>query len=63
MQANPDADWQQEKAGQIAQALQKGRSGSWRQMFTPHDRQLFDELAGPTLAAWGYPPTLQGEAE
>jgi len=51
---NPDADWQQQKAGEIAGALQKGKRGSWRQMFTPQDRRTFTEIAGSTLAAWGY---------
>lgn len=52
---NPDADWQQQKAEEIAQPLQKGKSGSWREMFTNSDRQLFLEIAGETLAKWGYP--------
>ena len=54
MRENPDADWQQEKASQIAQAMQKGRQGNWRHMFTARDRQIFHEIAGETLAAWGY---------
>lgn len=51
---NPDADWQQQKAGEIAQPLQKGKSGSWRELFTPRDRRLFVEIAGEILTAWGY---------
>ncbi len=51
---NPDADWQKEKALDIAGALNKGKHGSWRQMFTPRDRDLFEQTAGETLAAWGY---------
>lgn len=51
---NPDAEWQQQKAGEIAGALQKGKRGSWRQMFTAQDRRVFSEIAGATLAAWGY---------
>jgi hypothetical protein len=51
---NPDADWQNQKAGEIANPLQKGRAGSWREMFTARDRQIFDNIAGKTLAAWGY---------
>jgi LPS sulfotransferase NodH len=57
MQANPDADWQQEKASEIARAMQKGKEGNWRQMFTARDRQIFEEVAGETLAAWGYTQT------
>jgi hypothetical protein len=54
LQQNPDADWQQHKASQIAQPLQKGKSGSWREMFTPQDRAVFQDIAGQTLAGWGY---------
>lgn len=51
---NPDADWQQEKAGDIAGALQKGKSGGWENIFTARDRQSFWEIAGETLTQWGY---------
>ncbi len=51
---NPDADWQQEKAGEIAGALQKGKSGSWQSILTSQDKKLFWEIAGNTLSAWGY---------
>ncbi|MEJ2708565.1 MAG: sulfotransferase [Anaerolineales bacterium] len=62
MGENPDADWQQEKASQIAEPLQKGKHGSWREMFTARDRQVFHQIAGETLTAWGYRPTLEEEA-
>jgi hypothetical protein len=55
MSRNPDADWQQEKASEIAQPLHKGRTGSWREIFTPYDRQVFLDIAAQTLNAWGYP--------
>jgi len=55
LQKNPDADWQQQKASQIAQPLQKGKSGSWREMFTSQDQLVFNEIAGETLHDWGYP--------
>lgn len=51
---NRDAQWQQQKAGEIAGALQKGKQGSWREMFTREDRRIFLEVAGETLSAWGY---------
>ena len=51
---NPDADWQQQKASEIAQPLQKGKKGSWREILTPLDRQIFREIAGATLLEWGY---------
>lgn len=55
LKQNPDADWQNQKAGEIAGAFQKGKSGSWQTMFTVRDRQIYQEIAGETLAAWGYP--------
>ena len=54
LQENPDADWQQQKDSQIASPLQKGKSGSWQQMFTPRDRQIFKQVAGETLVSWKY---------
>lgn len=57
MMRNPDADWQQQKAKDIAQALQKGKRGSWRELFTARDRQVFRQVADETLLAWGYEAT------
>jgi hypothetical protein len=54
MAQNPDADWQQQKAGEIAQSMQKGKRGTWREMYTPRDRRVFLDIAGDTLAAWDY---------
>ena len=54
MAQNPDADWQQQKASELAQSMQKGKQGTWRELFTPRDRRLFLEIAGSTLSAWGY---------
>jgi hypothetical protein len=54
MAHNPDAGWQQEKARDIAQPLQKGKRGTWRELFTARDRQVFHQIAGETLQAWGY---------
>jgi hypothetical protein len=51
---NPDADWQQQKAGEIAAPLQKGQRGTWREVLTPRDRVIFAEVAGNTLTAWKY---------
>ena len=51
---NPDADWQRQKAGDIARALDKGKSGSWRELFTARDKEIFWEEAGNALKAWGY---------
>jgi hypothetical protein len=54
IQNNPDADWQQEKASEIASPLQKGKQGSWRDLFSERDRQLFKQIAGQALIDWGY---------
>jgi hypothetical protein len=54
MGQNPDADWQQQKAGELVQTVRKGQHGSWRELFTPRDKQIFREVAGATLTAWGY---------
>ena len=51
---NPDAQWQQEKASEIAGILQKGKQGSWKDMFTARDRDIFWSVAGKTLTKWGY---------
>ena len=54
MNQNPDADWQKEKAKDIAQSLDKGKQGAWNNYFTDRDRELFQQIAGETLSAWGY---------
>jgi LPS sulfotransferase NodH len=58
MQQNPDAEWQQQKSAEIAGSLQKGRRGTWRELFTDRDRQIFKQAAGETLIAWGYENSL-----
>jgi LPS sulfotransferase NodH len=57
MALNPDAEWQQQKAQDIAQALQKGKQGTWLELFTARDRQIFRQVADKTLIAWGYQAT------
>ncbi len=54
MTQNPDADWQRQKAGELISPLEKGKKGSWRVLFTERDRNMFAEIAGQTLANWGY---------
>jgi Sulfotransferase family len=51
---NPDADWQMQKANDIAGTLQKGKRGAWREILTLQDRELFDNVAGQMLKTWGY---------
>lgn len=58
MAQNPDADWQQQKAGDIASTLQKGKRGTWRELFTARDRQIFKGAAGQTLIDWQYEKDL-----
>ncbi len=53
---NRDARWQQQKAGQLAEAIPKGQVGSWQEYFSDRDRQVFQEIAGDMLAKWKYPP-------
>ena len=54
MGSNPDADWQKKKMNNVASGLQKGRTGTWQDLFTPQDIQIYSEIAGDTLKAWGY---------
>lgn len=58
LRENPDADWQQQKSADIAGSLTKGRRGTWRELFTTRDRQIFKEVAGQTLIQWGYEKDL-----
>lgn len=58
MGSNPDAQWQQQKAGELVEPLKKGKSGSWRDLFTERDRTVFKEIAGEMLVKWGYEDNL-----
>ncbi len=58
MEQNPDAAWQQQKAGNLVQPLQKGKRGTWRELFTARDREIFKRIAGDALIAWGYETDL-----
>jgi hypothetical protein len=51
---NPDRDWQHQKAGTLVSSLEKGKSGSWRNLFTVKDQETFLEIAGEVLTTWGY---------
>lgn len=57
LERNPDADWQQQKGGEIVKALKKGRQGGWQSLFTRRDREIFRRIADSTLLAWGYEAT------
>ena len=54
MISNPDAEWQKQKAGDLVATLEKGKKGSWRELFTRRDKDIFKEVAGEILIAWGY---------
>lgn len=54
LKENPDKDWQQQKSADIAGSLTKGQRGTWQELFTARDRQIFQEIAGTTLIQWGY---------
>jgi len=56
--SNPDAQWQRQKAGELVEPLKKGKSGSWRDLFTTRDKQIFKDIAGQTLSDWGYETDL-----
>ena len=58
MGSNPDAKWQQQKAGELVEPLKKGKSGSWSDLFTERDRAVFKEIAGELLVDWGYEDNL-----
>jgi hypothetical protein len=52
--SNPDRDWQKQKAGDLISPLEKGKSGSWRELFTERDKTIFQHVAGETLESWDY---------
>ncbi|KAA3646634.1 MAG: sulfotransferase [Chloroflexi bacterium] len=59
MSSNPDAAWQKEKAGELVANLEKGKRGSWRDLFTVQDKQRFKATAGQTLIDWGYEQDME----
>ena len=59
MSRNPDADYQREAAGDLVKNLEKGKRGSWRELFTDQDKRIFKEIAGETLISWGYEKDLE----
>ena len=54
IEQNRDAAWQGKKAGDFADRIPKGQSGSWREFFNDRDMRIFQELAGETLIKWRY---------
>ena len=51
---NPDADWQRHQERDLVANLKKGKSGTWEDLFTKQDKQVFLEVAGDILRDWGY---------
>lgn len=56
---NPDADYQREVAADLVKPLEKGKRGSWRELFTERDKKVFKQIAGQTLIDWGYEPDME----
>lgn len=57
MARNPDAAWQKTQNQEMISNLKKGTSGTWKDLFTEQDCQIFKEIAGETLIKWGYEET------
>ena len=59
MDSNPDAAYQKEVAGDLVQNLEKGKRGTWQDLFTERDKRIFKEIAGDMLIAWGYEKDME----
>lgn len=59
MNANPDAEWQAEKSGDLARLIPKGQQGSWQKLFTSRDKAIFKDVAGQLLIDWDYEKDLE----
>lgn len=57
LDSNPDRDWQKQKAGDLVSPLEKGKTGSWRELFTKRDKAVFKDVAGELLISWKYEAT------
>ncbi len=58
MKSNPDADYQRSKASDLTANLEKGKRGSWKELFNQRDREVFKEIAGEALIFWAYEKDL-----
>jgi hypothetical protein len=54
LEYNPGAEAQLEKDADLGSALERGKKGNWRELFTERDRQVFKEHAGKALIEWKY---------
>jgi len=51
---NPDADWQRHQEKDLVANLKKGSSGTWQELFTEDDKEIFLEVAGDILDELNY---------
>ncbi len=58
MKQNPDAEWQIEKAEDIAHFIRKGKQGSWKNYFSDQDKKIYHQIAWEALSTWGYARTF-----
>lgn len=58
MKTNPDKEWQHEKSGSLAQYIPKSQQGSWKNLFTSRDKEIYKQIAGELLVKWGYEKDL-----
>jgi hypothetical protein len=59
MAYNPDADYQKQVAAELVSPLEKGKRGSWRELFTEQDKRIFKQIAGQTLIDWDYEQDME----
>ncbi|HET6845212.1 MAG TPA: sulfotransferase [Anaerolineales bacterium] len=57
MNSNPDEVWQSSRGKDLSTFLAKGRTGNWRTLFTPRDRELFAASSADALQYWKYERT------
>lgn len=58
MRSNPDQAWQSKRNEDLAPLLLKGRVGTWKELLTRSDRDLFRHAAGQALIDWKYESTM-----
>lgn len=56
---NPDKAWQKKQSKEIVSNLEKGKAGSWKDLFVERDKQLVKKQAGQALIDWGYEKDLE----
>jgi hypothetical protein len=51
---NPEAEWHASFGFDYVAKLPRGLPGGWQSLFTPDDRERFEQTAGKALDVWGY---------